>query len=142
MQQIDQLNALLNSDLSETPTTRPLLSGLATLKVAEMLVEDNKAKDGSNLNIKFVTTEPMTSTDGRAVNAGFPIYHTVSLKQTEKYNPKENLARLREAITGSHTGSFAPVEQYIDQVIMAQLKPELSEQFGDKTVIAKFVKKA
>lgn len=141
MQQIDHLNALLNSDLSDVPTTRPLLTGLLTLRVKSMKIEPNKAGDGHNLNCEFVTTEPMQSTDGRNVNPGFGIYHTISLKVTEKYNPKENLARLREAITGAHTGQFAPVEQYIDQTFMAQVKPELSEQFGDQTKIAKFVKR-
>lgn len=142
MQQVDQLNALLNSDLSDVPTSRPLLNGLAKLRVKKMATEANKAGDASNLNCEFVTTEPLTATDGRNVNPGFIIFHTVSLKKTEKYNPSENLAKLREAITGNKAGSFAPVEQYLDMEFMAKLKPELSEQYGDKTVIGQLIKKA
>jgi hypothetical protein len=141
MQQVDQLNALLNSDLSEVPTDRPLLNGLAKLKVKAMAVEPNKAKDASNLNCQFALVEPMTAQDGRAVNPGFVIFHTISLKVTEKYNPQENLAKLREAITGSKTGSFAPVEQYLDMEFMAKLKPQMDEEFGNRTVIGQFVKK-
>jgi len=141
MQQVDQLNALLNSDLKDVPTTRPLLNGLVKLKVRKMSIEENKAKDGNNLNCEFATVEPAVATDGRNVNAGLVIFHTVSLKETEKYNPLENLAKLREAITGDKAGSFAPIEQYLDMEFMAKVKPELSEQYGDRTVIAQFVKK-
>jgi hypothetical protein len=141
MQQVDQLNALLNSDLGDVPTTRPLINGLVKLKVKAMAIEENKNKDGHNLNCQFALAEPTTAQDGRVVNPGFVIFHTVSLKQTEKYNPAENLAKLREGITGDKKGNFAPVEQYLDMEFMAKVKPKLDEEYGDKTVIAQFVKK-
>ena len=141
MQQVDHLNALLNTNLDDVPTTRPLINGLVRLKVKEMKIEENKAQDGSNLNCQFALVESVQATDGRTLHPGFVVFHTVSLKKTEKYNPLENLAKLREAITGDKKGSFAPVEQYLDQEFMAKCRPELSEQYGDKTVIQQFVKK-
>lgn len=145
MDKLQELNSLLNSDLGNVATSLPLLKGLAELEVIEITIKDNKAGDGSGINCTFALVNPMTSIDGRPVNAGFKVFHNVSLKETPKYSPEmiqTNIARLKEGITGSKAGSFAPVEQYVGQKFMAQLAPKMDDQYGDKTVIARFVKKA
>lgn len=145
MDKLQELNSLLNSELGNVDTSQPLLKGLAELKVIEVTIKDNKAGDGSGINCTFALVNPMIATNGQPVNAGFKVFHNVSLKETPKYSPamiQVNIARLREGITGSKAGSFAPVEQYEGMTFMAQLAPKMDDQYGDKTVIARFVKKA
>lgn len=144
MDKAQELNDLLSQPLNEVPTDIPLINGTAELTLNEAKVEDNKKGDGANLNLVFGLNTPMQSTEGKTVSPGgygSRIYHTISLKKTEKYNPAENLARLRMALTGSKDGAFGPPEQYIGNTVMVVLKPEKSEQFGDKTVISRFIKK-
>jgi len=141
MNEVDTLNDLLNSDLSNEKTSMPVLAATLTeLTIAEAKVEQNKKQDGSNLNLVFTTTVPLQSTDGKTVNPGWKIFHTISLKPTDKYNPKENLARLLEAATGSKTGAFSAfLPSAVGCKVMAQLKPDSDPTYGDKTVIARFV---
>lgn len=145
-QQNAELNALLGQDLSNVPTTTPLLQGLAELKVSEIKVEPAKNNPNNhNINIKLLTQTQMLAQDGRTINPGFPIYHTIALGETEKYGKDriaENLAKFREWLTGSTAGQFAPVEQYIGLSGVAKLKiqPETND-YPAGTRIAQFVKK-
>jgi len=139
-----ELNDLLSRPLDEVQIEVPLLNATAELRLVEAKVEDNKAQDAKNLNLVWAVTTPIQATNGNTVQPGgygSKIYHTISLKTTEKYNPAENLARLKMALTGSKSGPFGTPEQYIGQTVMAVLKPEMSEQFGNKTVISRFIKK-
>jgi len=144
MDRTQELNDLLNKPLDEVPTDMPLLNCTAEIRLDAAKVEANKNGDGSNLNLQFGLTTPATSITGQVVAPGAygsRFYHTISLKTTEKYNPAENLARLKQALTGSKVGTFGAPEQYIGTTVMAVLKPEKSEQFGDRTTISRFVKK-
>lgn len=144
MDTAQELNDLLNRPLDEVPTEMPLFNTTTELRVDSIKIEDNKAGDGKNMNIVFSLTSPTQSIDGKTVAPGAfgsRIYHTIALKTTEKYNPAENLARLKLALTGSKAGTFGAPEQYIGTTVMAVLKPEKSDQFGDRTTISKFVKK-
>lgn len=139
-----ELQDLLNTPLDEVPTEAPLINATTELKLVDAKVEANKGGDGNNLNMKWALTTPVQSIDGRTVTPGAygsMFYHTVSLKKTEKYNPAENLARLKEALTGSKQGTFGAPEQYIGQTVMAVLKAEKSDQYGDSTRISKFIKR-
>ena len=139
-----ELQDILSQPLGEVPTDIPLINGNAELRCDDAKVEPNKKGDGSNLNLTFSIITPVQSMDGKTVSPGAygsKIFHTIALKRTEKYNPAENLARLLLAFTGSKAASFGPPEQYIGQTVMAVLKPEMSEQFGNRTVIARFLKK-
>lgn len=141
MNEIDTLNQLLNSDLSNEETSMPVLAAcLAELTIIKSLIEPSKDHQKSNWNLQFSTNAVLRSTTGKDVQPGFKgVFHTISLTPTEKYNPKQNLARFKEAVTGSKAGSIGDVTQYMGLKILAQLKPEASEQFGDRTVIARFV---
>jgi hypothetical protein len=139
-----ELQDILSQPLNEVPTEIPLINGTAELTLSDVKVETNKKQDGSNLNMTFSLTTPMQSVDGKSVAPGAygsKIFHTIALKKTEKYNPAEKLARLKMALTGSKEGSFGAPEQYIGATVMAVLKPEMSEQSGNRTVISRFVKK-
>lgn len=144
MSHTDELNALLNTPLNEVPTELPLINGIAELRLVEVKVAANKEDTGSNLNLTFMLTTPIAAVDGKIVSPGAygsKIFHTISLRKTEKYNPAENLARLKLAFTGTKDGTFGAPEQYVGSTVMAVLKPEKSDQFGDSTRISKFVKK-
>lgn len=139
-----ELNDLLNRPLDEVPTDMPLINATAELRLDDIKVSDNKSGDGSNLNCVFGLTTPVQAVSGQMVNPGAygsKFYHTISLKTTEKYNPAENLARLKQALTGTKAGTFGAPEQYIGSTCMAILKVEKSDQFGDRTTISRFVKK-
>jgi len=138
----DIMSALDSLDLSTVETGMPLLpEGLVELVVTEINISENKNKDGHNLNIKFATTQPVTSNEGKALNPGFPIFDLISLKPTEKYDPKPRLAEFKEAATGTKTGVFNPVEQYIGLVLTVRLGVERSEEYGNKNRIKRYIKK-
>lgn len=144
MSKEQELAALLETPLDEMPTEMPLINSNVELRLDDAKIEGNKKQTGSNLNLVFAITTPVTAVDGKVVNPGAygsKIFHTISLEKTEKYNPGENLARLKLALTGSKAGVFGSPAQYIGMTVMAVLKPEKSEQFGDRTVIGRFIKK-
>jgi len=139
----DIMSALDTLDLSTVETGMPLLPEmLVALQVTEINLTPNKAGTGHNLNIKFATTEPMTSTEGKAINPGFPVFDLISLAPTEKYDPKPKLAEFKEAATGSKTGPFNPIEQYIGAVVTVRLGIERSDEYGNKNRIKRYIKKA
>lgn len=141
-QEIDILNDLDSMDLSNVETGLPLLpDGLYTLQVAEIETKANKKGTGSNLNIKFVTTEPVTDLNGNPVNPGFPLFDLISLVKSEKYDPIPKLAAFKEAVTGTKSGSFNPLEQYLGLSVCVKLKIERDAEYGDKNRIQRYIKK-
>jgi hypothetical protein len=147
-----ELQAMLNQPLDEVPTDRPLLQGLAELRLDKGEIKENNKKDGHNLNLEFSTQTimraiPDAKGNVREVQPGFKVFHTIALKKTEKYNPAENLAKLKEALTGSKTGGFGDIGQYVGLVCMAKLKAaestnkETGQVYEPRTTIAQFVKK-
>jgi hypothetical protein len=48
---------------------------------------------------------------------------------------------LKEAILGDKSGSFLPLEQYYGKTVTARTKVESSADYGNQTVIARFIKK-
>lgn len=134
----------LNMDLSNTETGFPVIvPGPYALRVGKMEVKPSKTagKEGNkNLNIELQLTEPASLRDGKVVTK-LSIYHTIALTQSEKYDPKQNLARFKEAVTGSKDGAFAPFEQYYGQTVMCNVTIESSEQYGDQNRIKSFIKK-
>ena len=142
-EEIDILQNLQSLDLTNVETGMPVLrEGLVGIEVLEAKIEPNKKGTGSNLNLKFGLTDPWEALDGKAINPGFPLFHTISLVQTEKYNPLQNLAAFKECVTGTKSGNFLPVEQYLNCTGSVRIKNETSEQYGTQTRIARFVKKA
>jgi len=141
-QEIDITNDLDSMDLSNVETGIPLLAdGLYVLQVAELSTKANKKGTGSNLNFKFVTTEPCVDIKGNPVNPGFPVYDLISLVKSEKYDPIPKLAEFKEAVTGSKAGSFNPLEQYLGLTVTVKLKVERDAEYGDKNRIQRYIKK-
>jgi hypothetical protein len=91
--------------------------------------------------LKLTLTQPATAMDGKPVNPGFPLFTIISMVQTEKYDPRQNLAAFKECFTGSKSGSFLPIEQYIGAKGSVRVSVETSDQYGTQNRVARFVKK-
>lgn len=137
------LNDLDSSDFSNVSTGVPLIkAGVHEVSVLEIKPEPNKAGTGHNLKIKLGLTNPTDKVDGTGqVNVGYPIYTNISLVATEKYKPKENLARFMECFLGVKNVPFNPLEQYIGQTGSVRIKIEEDEQYGKKNAVAGYIKK-
>lgn len=138
----DILNQLAMTDLSSVETGYPVLpAGLYEVTVAEIKTEANKAQTGHNLKMKLTLVNGATDREGKPVNPGFPLFDLISLVKTEKYDPLPALARFREAATGTKSGAFMPLEQYMGATLIAQVKIESSTEYGDRNRIVRYTQK-
>jgi hypothetical protein len=140
--EIDILSSLDSLDLTNVSTGFSIIpAGLYEVSVAEMKIEPNKKGTGHNCNAKLALTQPTTAIDGKTVNPGFPIFHTISLVETDKYKPASSLAAFKECFTGTKAGTFMPVSQFIGNTGSVRVTVETSDQYGQQNRIARFVKK-
>lgn len=92
--------------LAGVETTLPLLpENDYRVQCTEASVDVNKDKTGHNLNLKLVTTEPVTAVDGREVKVGFPVFGVYALqarddsKDVEAF--KRGLSEVVDALYGT-----------------------------------------
>lgn len=154
MNEIDTLNDLLNSDLSQVPTDFPVLKpGLYVFAFQNAQIVDTKARDG-NKNLKYecvlVSPSPAPTTANKEVQAGFKMIQTIYLpKAGEEENVKKateiaqkNLAQLKLALTGNKSGGFGSPAQYAGMTFTASVKVENEPAFGEQNRIARFLPKS
>jgi hypothetical protein len=140
----DVLNEIQKTDLTTVQTTMPVLkAGLYEGTVAEAKVEKNKKDTGSNLNIKISLAHATTDENGKAVNAGFPVFDTISLVRTfqadgttVKYEPMTKVAAFAK---GLGVSSIMPVESLVGKPITFRVKIEDDVQYGRKNRIERYV---
>jgi hypothetical protein len=146
---IDILNDLENTDLSDVSTDRQLLpKGTFEFVVQSVKIEPNSKNTGMLVNIVLATTqeyesEPDNSGQTHIMPAGSVVFDTISLVQTEKWTKDKILAMcksFREAVTGDGSGPFSPPEQYEGEYVMANIKIERSEEYGDRNRVARYIK--
>jgi hypothetical protein len=106
-----------------------------------MEVVPTRKGDGNVINVTLGLTQPATDVNGNHVNAGFPIYDSISLSSTPKYDPRPRLAEFKESFTGTKTGTFTPIDQYVGLTAMVRVKIEVSAEYGDKNRVQRYVKK-
>jgi hypothetical protein len=139
----EQLN-LNDLDLTNTDTGLPLLEpGLYKCRVKNVQAVENKKKNGQNLKIELTLEQTVKSTKGQEISAGFPLFDTVSLVKTEKYDPARRLAEFQEATMGAK-GKLAPLDRYIGNEVHVKVSIEGSQddEFGEQNRIKRYVKKA
>lgn len=136
--------AALQQDLTQEDTTFPILEpGVVDCIISDIKpVASKSTAGGANLQITLKTSIPYKDRAGVIKAPGFPLRDLVSLVATEKYNPKQRLAQIKEAVFGEHTGAFGSPEVYIGKPVTVRIKIESNEQFGDQNRIAAYVKKA
>lgn len=131
---IDVFSQIDSIDLGSVDTSRPFLpNGVYEMTVQKIEVVDQKSpKTGKNLAIQLGLVEPAMSMpndkgEQRQLNPGFPVFDTISLTKTfkedgsPKYDPLPRLAKFRAAATGSQSGAFTPVEQYIGAKLLVKV---------------------
>lgn len=86
--------ALSDEDCSNIDTSFPLLAASTyELKIIEKTIKPSERQPGKmNLSLKLETTETGLSTEGEKVAPGFPLFHTISLDKTDRYDPNKALA--------------------------------------------------
>ena len=136
-----KVNLPSNVDLTTVETGIPLLKeGLYDVRVDSMIIKPNKANDGEILETKMVLEQSGESVTGEEVKPGFPIFHRVSLKITEKYNPARNLAALQDCFLGGRAAEF-DTEEFIGKTGTVKLKIRRDEEYGDSNEVRSFEKK-
>lgn len=86
--------------LEGVDTSMPLLPEADyDFQIVESIPKINKRQDGYNWNLKLSLLSPATSTEGKPINPGFPIFHTVALQAAPDAKDAEGFKRgLGEAI--------------------------------------------
>lgn len=137
---LDTLNDLLNTDLSNVDTSFPVLKrGQKELLISDIKVTDSK-KGGKNLVMTLKTTFPDTTVRGREIGAGFSLRHLISLTPSEKYDPRQNIAALKEAAFGDKNLTVNP-QDFIGRTVVAIVTVDNSPEYGEQNSITRFVKK-
>ena len=142
----DLLNELESGvNLSEVDTDFPALAICdVACHVDKIETAENSKKTGHNLIIVFKTAEERVSTKDQPVPAGYQITNWISLVQTEKYDPRQNLANFQDAVLGTAQGSrpsFFPLEQYQGAEVNLRVKPEIDDNGVMRTRIVRFIKR-
>ena len=140
----DPLN--VSVELAGVETTIPLLPDADyPVQVAEATIDANKDKSGLNLNLKLVTLNENTSTDGRTVKPNFPLFTVAALQAREDSKDveafKRSLGEIVDALFGT-TKADRPVfnRDLVTQMIGKQAiatvyadeYPKGSGQFNNK----------
>lgn len=128
----DPLN--VNIPLEGVDTTLPLLPEQDyQLNVAESAIVPNKKGTGHNWALKFVTTQPATSVDGREINVGFPLFMQVALQPAEEAKDpegfKRQLGQTVDALFGSSKENRPPlthalIQSAVGKSVIATVKNE------------------
>jgi len=145
--EVDALQQLLGSDLSGVSTAMPVLEpNTYDFTIAKIEAVDNKAKTGKVLVISLTLAQSAVAFEThKVINAGFPVITRMGLVESDKYSAediKRNLATFQEAALGERLAAgFLPLEQYYGKTITARTKVESTADFGNQTVIARWIKK-
>lgn len=140
---IDLSDNLEDLDLTGVDTALPILAPqITTARIVEAKKEPNSKGTGNNLNLKLELTDAAErDSGGEPVSPGFPLFHTVSLVQTAKYDPRRNLAELQEAVFGEKRTKFV-IEELIGEEVQIKVAPEGTDEdeYGRRTRIKRFLK--
>jgi len=141
--------AILNQDYKDVDRSMPLLAeDNYKLAVDDIKLVPSKNTPGkTNLSIKLRTMEDARDTEGKPIRAGWKLNHTISMDKTDSYDPSRNLALFRDSVLGKGAGgSFMPLDQYKDKVLMAKVvvEPESKDKktgqvYPPKNVIKQFI---
>jgi hypothetical protein len=134
---------MLNADLTNTETAFPTLeAGIVTCIIAACAEELTKEKKMPVLTLKLTTTHATKTTTGAEKPAGFPLRDMISLTATEKYDPRQKLAQLKEAAFGDKAGAFGDPATYVGRQVTVRIGIEASEEFGNQNRVKAYVKQA
>jgi hypothetical protein len=140
--EVPSIDSLLNADLTGVDTSFPVLQkGIVSTVIAECVAENSK-NEKPILRLKLTTAHPCQTLAGDSRPAGFPLRHMISLTPTEKYDPRQGLAQLKEAVFGDKSGGFGDPSIYVGKPVTVRLDVENSEEYGTQNRIKAFVKLA
>lgn len=144
MNEAQGIDSLLHADLTNVDTSFPTLAaGVVACVIAEMAPGETKEKHVPVLNIKLTTAAPYPTSDGKSIKpAGFPLRDMVSLQPTEKYDPRQRLAQIKEAVFGEKTGSFGDTSAYLGKPVNVRIAVESSEEYGNQNRVKAYVRLA
>lgn len=149
MEDVDLIAHLDSVDLTKVDRSQPVFkptSVSVTITKMEVLPTKPTEKNptgGHRLSIHLALNEKAETVDGKWVepNPAKPvIFDSVSLKQTEKFNPLERLADIQLATYGAQRQGFKPAD-YVGQTAVVKLKSEDSDDYGLQTRVVRWVPK-
>lgn len=136
------IDSMFNADLSGVDTAFPVLApAIITCVIAEMSRGETKEKKTPVLNIKLTTLHETKTESGEVKSAGFPLRDMVSLNTTEKYNPLQRLAQIREAVFGDKAGAFGDPSLYVGKEVTVRIKVDSDPEYGKQNRVAAYVRK-
>lgn len=111
----------IDLDLSSVQLTRPLIDNQVVLvRTGEVKIEENEQKQ-KRLVIPLTLEEPAKATDGRDINPGYVVTHSILITPTggltqERIN--EELAKFQVAVLKlEKPGTFGALSQYRNQLV-------------------------
>lgn len=146
--EIKSLDLLSEVDLSNVDTARPLLPDktVCRVRILKLTVVDSKKGPFKNMEVVLGFVDPMTTTLGKPLSPNYTHTEVITLKQTEKYDPRENLARLQECFLGTKgkwdTASMIGQEGTVRFRLEQERKdPETGDTYPEGNKVAVWIKK-
>ena len=139
---------MLNADLSGVDTAFPVIqAGTISGIIAKCEQGLTKEKHKPVLNFEITAAHPVVTTKGQTKPAGWLFRHMVSLTPTyesdgttARYDPRQSLKQIKEAVFGDGSGPFGDPASYVGKPVTFNIKVESSAEFGDQNRIARFIK--
>lgn len=137
MNEIPNLEALLNEDLSDVDISRPLLEPTtAVLRIADCKIEVSDRSGKNLLVVRTETQQPMAGKshkgEPKQVNPGFTLIERVCLTPSDKYpveRIRQEMKRFMEAV-GEPGGAFGDPKRFIGREIAARITIEDDPESG------------
>ena len=128
---IDLLQHLETVDLSTVDRSFPVIKDGSTVVFVfdKFEPKPNKAKTGHNLIITLKLESEAQSTDGKTLKAGFKVTDTLSLVQTDRYNPLEKLADIQLAALGKQQPGFK-FSDYLGRKVTCRVTVDDDKEYG------------
>jgi len=143
--EVPSVDSMLNADLTGVDTAFPVIAPCTVTGIIAECVAENTKNGKPVINMKITASHPVTDTKGN-VRTNFPFRHSISLTPSfkddgsPKYDPRQNLKLLKEAVFNDGTGAFGDPATYIGKTVSFAIIIEPSIEFGDQNRIRRFLK--
>lgn len=143
--EVPSVDSMLNADLSGVSTAFPVIAPCTVTGVIAECVAENSKNGKPIISMKITASHPVIDTKGEQ-KTNFPFRHSISLTPTfrddgsSKYDPRQNLKSLKEAVFGDGSGSFGDPATYIGKTVSFAIVIESTTEYGDQNRIRRFLK--
>ena len=132
---------LNTKNLKDVETRMPVIEDGIYHARLSCILKENNAKTGNNLVITHEILDPMNRKDnGEPLERTVKLTSYVSLVETEKYDPNENLRRIAEAVEHPLDKPLE-LEHIEGMVVQVKVGSETSEKYGEQNRVVSWMAK-